>query len=119
MNISLASFFTFWFLAFLGGCSSEREPENAPNTSSSSLQPSVMPETNATPEREIVLEEPGFVYPDGPVTIYYDDGTKHSTGSYKDGNKTGVWLYFGDEPEVPVRNEVFENGVKVSEESFE
>ncbi|HAW98908.1 MAG TPA: hypothetical protein DCX67_10285, partial [Opitutae bacterium] len=63
MKISLASFFTFWFLAFLGGCSSEREPENAPNTSSSSLQPSVMPETNATPEREIVLEEPGFVYP--------------------------------------------------------
>ena len=77
-----------------------------------------MPETNATPEREIVLEEPGFVYPDGPLPftmmmepsippVLIRTETRRGYGSISATNR-GSRV-----------NEVFENGVKVSEESFE
>ena len=99
----------------LGSCSTEP----GKNESTESPQPSPPLELNITAPREIVQEAPDFVYPDGPVTIYYDDGTKHSTGLYKDGKKEGNWVYFGTEPEVYIRKEVYKDGEKISEESFE
>ena len=100
-------------------CSSEPD-EVKPETETSTERNS----TTSKPyhlivSREIVREAPDFVYPDGPVTIYYDDGSKHSSGLYKDGKKEGGWVYFGTEPEVTIRRETYEGGVKVSEESFE
>ena len=96
-------------------CSSESEPET--RKEGNSFSP--IADSNITIPREIVREAPGFVYPDGTVTIYYDDGMKHSSGLYKDGQKDGIWVYFGTEPEVTIRRETYEGGVKVSEESFE
>ena len=103
----------------LVSCSTEPEdPE--PVKSKEHPQPSQAIERNSSVERKIVREAPDFVYPDGgPVTIYYDDGTKHSSGLYKDGKKDGNWVYFGTEPEVYIRKEVYKEGEKISEESFE
>ena len=104
----------------LGSCSTEEEEvEPKPEKSTGSPKSMGTVDLNTTVERKIVQEEPDFVYPDGPVTIYYDDGTKHSSGLYKDGKKEGNWVYFGTEPEVTIRTEVYKDGEKISEESFE
>ena len=104
----------------LVSCSSEPD-EVKPKPETKKERPSFSPiaDSNITIPREIVREAPGFVYPDGPVTIYYDDGSKHSSGLYKDGKKEGRWVYFGTEQEVTIRRETYEGGEKVSEESFE
>ena len=99
----------------LGSCSTEP----GPNKSTEPPQPSPSVELNTTVERKIVQQVPGFVYPDGLVTIFYDDGTNHSSGLYKDGKKDGNWVYFGTEPEVYIRKEVYKDGEKISEESYE
>ena len=101
-------------------CSSEPD-EVKPEPETKKERPSFSPiaDSNITIPLEIVREAPDFVYPDGPVTIYYDDGSKHSSGLYKDGKKEGNWIFFGTEPEVTIRRETYEGGVKVSEESFE
>ena len=105
-------------LLLFASCSSEpvEAPTDRPQEANQSSPPM---EFNVTAPREIVREDPDFVYPDGPVTIYYNDGTKHSSGLYKNGKKEGNWIYFGTEPEVIIRRETYEGGVKVSEESFE
>ena len=104
----------------LVSCSTEpAEVDPEPEKSKEQPQPSRSVELNSSVERKIVQEAPDFVYPDGPVTIYYDDGTKHSSGLYKDGKKNGNWIYFGTEPEVYIRKEVYKDGEKISEESFE
>mgnify|MGYP003956532499 CR=1 FL=1 len=95
------------------------EVESEPEKSTEPPQPSRSVELNSSVERKIVQEVPGFVYPDGSTTIYYDDGTKHSSGLYKEGKKDGNWVYFGTEPEVYIRKEVYKDGEKISEESFE
>ena len=33
---------------------------------------------------------------DGPSEVYYDDGQLGSKGTYKDGEKCGEWLDFGE-----------------------
>ena len=99
-------------------CSSETD-EVKPETKKDRPSFSPIADSTITIPREIVREAPDFVYPDGPVTIYYDNGTKHSMGLYKDGKKDGNWVYFGTEPEVFIRRETYEGGVKISEESFE
>ena len=101
-------------------CSSEPdEVKSEPETKKERPSFSPIADSNITIPREIVREAPDFVYPDGPVTIYYDDGSKHSSGLYKDGKKEGRWVYFGTEQEVTIRRETYEGGEKVSEESFE
>lgn len=120
MKVILLMFSVSLGILLLGSCSTEPEevkpePETIKERSSSASKA----DSNITVPREIVREAPDFVYPDGPVTIYYDDGTKHSTGLYKDGKKEGNWVYFGTEPEVYIRKEVYKGGEKISEESFE
>ena len=101
-------------------CSSEPDIVK-PESETKKERPSFSPiaDSNITIAREIAREDPEFVYPDGPVTIYYNDGSKHSSGLYKDGKKEGTWVYFGTEPEVAIRREIYEGGEKISEESFE
>ncbi len=109
-------------LGFILLVSCSTEPENSepePEKSKEQSQPSRSVELNTSVERKIVQEAPGFVYPDGMVTIFYDDDTTHSYGLYKDGKKDGNWVYFGTEPEVYIRKEVYKDGEKISEESFE
>ena len=120
MKVILLMFSVSLGTLLLGSCSTEpAEVEPGPQESTEPPQPSRSVELNTSVERKIVREEPDFVYPDGPVTIYYDDGTKHSSGLYKDGKKEGNWVYFGTEPEVYIRKEVYKDGEKISEESFE
>ena len=120
MKVILLMFCVSLGILMLGSCSTEqKEVEPKPEKSTEPAQPSRTVDLNTTVERKIVQEEPDYVYPDGPITIYYDDGTKHSSGLYKDGKKEGNWVYFGTEPEVTIRREMYEGGVKVSEESFE
>ena len=120
MKVILLMFSVSLGILLLGSCSTEEdEVEPKPGKSTGSPKPMRTVDLNTTVERKIVQEEPGFVYPDGPVTIYYDDGTKHSSGLYKDGKKEGNWVYFGTEPEVTIRTEVYKDGEKISEESFE
>jgi hypothetical protein len=111
LSVSLGS-------SLLVSCSTEPD-EVEPLKSKEQPRPSRSVELNTTVERKIVQQVPGFVYPDGLVTIFYDDGTKHSSGLYKDGKKDGNWVYFGTEPEVYIRKEVYKDGEKISEESFE
>ena len=120
MKVILLMFSVSLGILLLCSCSSEPaevkpEPETPKERSSSAPKA----DSNITVPREIVREAPDFVYPDGPVTIYYNDGTKHSSGLYKDGKKDGNWVYFGTEPEVYIRKEVYKDGEKVSEEIFE
>ena len=115
MKVILLTFSISLGTLLLGSCSTEpgtNEPTEPP-------QPAPSVELNTTVERKIVQQAPGFVYPDGQATIYYDDGTTHSYGLYKDGKKDGNWVYFGTEPEVYIRKEVYRDGEKISEESFE
>ena len=121
MKVILLMFSISLVALLLGSCSTEpEEVEPGPNKSTEPPQPSPSVELNTTVERKVVQEAPGFVYPDGgPFTVYYDDGTKHSTGLYKDGKKDGNWVYFGTEPEVHIRKEVYKDGEKISEESYE
>ena len=120
MKVILLMFSVSLGILLLGSCSTEEEEvEPKPGKSTVSTKSMRTIDLNTTVERKIVQEEPGFVYPDGPVTIYYDDGTKHSSGLYKDGKKEGNWVYFGTEPEVTIRTEVYKDGEKISEESFE
>jgi hypothetical protein len=120
MKVILLMFPVSLGILLLGSCSTEPgEVEPGKNEPTEPPQPSPSVELNTTVERKIVREAPDFVYPDGPVTIYYDDGTKHSSGLYKDGKKEGNWVYFGTEPEVYIRKEVYKDGEKISEESFE
>jgi hypothetical protein len=118
MKVILYMFSFSLGILLIGACSTEPDPV-APLEPKEQTQPSPALELNTTVPREIVQEAPDFVYPDGPVTIYYDDGTKHSSGLYKDGKKDGNWIYFGTEPEVYIRKEVYKDGEKVSEEIFE
>mgnify|MGYP001214253974 FL=1 len=120
MKVILLMFSVSLGILLLGSCSTEEdEVEPKPGKSTGSPKSMRTIDLNTTVERKIVQEEPSFVYPDGPVTIYYDDGTKHSSGLYKDGKKEGNWVYFGTEPEVTIRTEVYKDGEKISEESFE
>ena len=120
MKVILLMFSVSLGILLLGSCSTEEDAvEPKPGKSTGSPKPMRTVDLNTTVERKIVQEEPDFVYPDGPVTIYYDDGTKHSSGLYKDGKKEGNWVYFGTEPEVTIRTEVYKDGEKISEESFE
>lgn len=120
MKVILYMFSISLGILLIGACSTESDPA-PPMEPKEQTEPSPTLELNttATVPRELVSEAPDFVYPDGPVTIYYDDGSKHSSGLYKDGKKEGNWVYFGTEPEVVIRQEVYEGGVKISEESFE
>jgi hypothetical protein len=111
--------FSCGFLLMVSCSSEPDEVKSEPETKKERAPFSPIADSNITIPREIVREAPDFVYPDGPVTIYYDDGSKHSSGLYKDGKKEGSWVYFGTEPEVTIRRETYEGGVKVSEESFE
>ena len=98
------------------GCSSETNEDDDDKKPQSKESPQLS-DSNATSIPRIVQEAPGFVYPDGAVTIYYDNGHKHSSGLYKNAKKEGVWVYFGSEAEVIIRREVYDDGKKVSEES--
>ena len=120
MKVILLMFSAFFGMILFGSCSTE-PAQVKPGTGESTEPPqsSRSAELNRTVERKIVQEEPGFVYPDGPTTIFYDDGTKHSSGLYKDGKKDGNWVYFGTEPEVYIRQEVYKDGEKISEISLE
>ena len=111
--------FSCGFLLMVSCSSEPDEVKSEPETEKERPSFSPIADSNITIPREIVREAPGFVYPDGPVTIYYDNGSKHSSGLYKDGKKEGSWVYFGTEPEVTIRRETYEGGEKVSEESFE
>ena len=120
MKVILLLFCVSLGILMLGSCSTEqKDAEPKPEKSGGSPKPVQTVDLNTTVERKIVQEKPDFVYPDGPVTIYYDDGTKHSSGLYKDGKKEGNWVYFGTEPEVAIRREVYKDGEKISEESSE
>lgn len=120
MKVILLMFSVSLGILLLGSCSTEpAEVKPGPEESTEPPQPSPSVELNATVERKVVQEAPGFVYPDGMVTIFYDDNTTHSYGLYKDGKKDGNWVYFGTEPEIYIRKEVYKDGEKISEESFE
>ena len=120
MKVILLMFSVSLGFILLVSCSTEpAEVKPGPQESTEPPQPSRSVEPNATVERKIVQQAPGFVYPDGLVTIFYDDNTTHSYGLYKDGKKDGNWVYFGTEPEVYIRKEVYKDGEKISEESFE
>lgn len=117
--ILLMMSFSCGFLLMVSCSSEPDEVKSEQETKKERASFSPIPDSNITIPLEIVREAPDFVYPDGPVTIYYDDGSKHSSGLYKDGKKEGSWVYFGTEPEVTILRETYEGGVKVSEESFE
>ncbi len=55
---------------------------------------------------------------DGEARVWYDNGNLHYTGQYDKGVTAGEWLFYTPEGDK-LKRVVYENGKKLSEESFE
>ena len=49
----------------------------------------------------------------GPYTGWYQDGKKSSEGSYKDGKKDGVWIYYNFDGKYVLYRKTFKEGIEV------
>lgn len=47
----------------------------------------------------------------GYHTLYRTDGTRFSEGEFNDGLKTGVWTYYFEDGETPIRKETYEDNI--------